>query len=269
MQPDNKTALTQPAPLKDKFFIPFEGSIEEYSLPETFPDPFTCDPHPLCLLASRALQLYLEGQDEWEHNFGLVHGQEGVIIGKMFGVLVVKNEQDEIGYLAAFSGKLAGSNHHAKFVPPVFDALTEDSFLNTGMKELTRINQQINTLEEFGTAESMDKVRILQTLRKEKSAALQEQLFDQYHFLNKAGQERSLYEIFRKALHTRPPSGSGECAAPKLLQYAFRYNMKPLAMAEFWWGLSPKSDSWKHGHFYPACREKCGPILAYMLADTE
>jgi len=261
--------LKLPLPSTDNFFSPFDQSIASYSLPERFTYPFEYAPHPLCLLASTELQLYLNQQKEWEHNFGLVDGKEKVIIGKMFGVLVVKTEQNKIGYLAAFSGKLAGGNHHSKFVPPVFDMLTEGSFLNKGMTELTSINQKIKALEELKTTESIAKIDELQKLRKKNSTALQEKLFDQYHFLNKAGEEKSLREIFQSCNNTNPPSGAGECAAPKLLQYAFQQKMKPLAIAEFWWGLSPKSDFWKHGHFYPACKEKCEPILSHMLKGIE
>lgn len=260
--------MTQALPPTNKFFIPFNQSIAAYSLPERFTYPFEYEPHPLCKLASAELQLYLDQQKEWEHNFGLV-GKEGAIIGKMFGLLVVKTEQNKIGYLAAFSGKLAGGNHYSKFVPPVFDMLTEGSFLNKGMTELTSINQGIKALEELRTTESIAKIDALQKLRKKNSTALQEKLFDQYHFLNQAGEEKSLGEIFQSYNNTNPPSGAGECAVPKLLQYAFQQKMKPLAIAEFWWGLSPKSDFWKHGHFYPACREKCEPILSHMLKDIE
>lgn len=261
--------MTQALPSTDKFFIPFDQSIEAYSLPERFTYPFEYEPHPLCLLASAELQLYLGQQNEWEHNFGLFDAKEKVIIGKMFGVLVVKTEQNKIGYLAAFSGKLAGGNHHSKFVPPVFDGLTEGSFLNEGMRELMSINQEIKALEELRTTESIAKIDTLQKLRKKNSTALQVQLFDQFHFLNQACEEKSLVEIFQKYNNTNPPSGAGECAAPKLLQYAFQQKMKPLAIAEFWWGLSPKSDFWKHGHFYPSCRIKCEPILSHMLQGIE
>lgn len=133
------------------------------------------------------------------------------------------------------------------------------------MRELTRINQEINMLQEQATTESKTRVDALQKLRRENSVALQAMLFDQYHFLNQAGEAKSLRDIFRQRANSNPPAGAGECAAPKLLQYAFQNDMKPLAMAEFWWGLSPKSAYWKHGHFYPACREKCEPILAHML----
>ncbi len=224
-------------------------------------------PHPLCSLAAEELQRYLKEQKSWSHNFGLTHDSEndGAIIGKMFGVLVVKNVQGEIGYLAAFSGKLAGGNHHPKFVPPVFDSLSENSFLNKGMAELSNINLQIEKLQELKPAAYEEDISRLKNLRKKHSMALQHELFENYHFLNQAGEEKSLNAIFNAASYKNPPSGAGECAGPKLLHYAFQHQFQPLALAEFWWGQSPKSDHWKHGHFYPCCKEKCEPILAHML----
>lgn len=260
--------MSQPLLPENRLFTPFNESIETYPLPEKFTYPFKYEPHPLSLLACKDLQTYLSNQKEWSHNFGLQHGKEGKIIGKMFGVLVVKTAQNEIGYLASFSGKLAGSYHHPRFVPPVYDGLTEGSFLNIGMIELTRINDEIKLLEELKTHTSIERIDLLQKLRKTNSIALQGKLFDHFHFFNQAGEEKSLRDIFQKTSNTNPPAGAGECAAPKLLHYAFQHGMKPLAMAEFWWGLSPKSDFWKHGHFYPACREKCEPILSHMLENV-
>lgn len=256
---------------KDTFFTFFEAPIDAYILPERFTFPFDYVPHALCLLAVKELQAHLDTQDEWLHNFGLSGEEEegNTIIGKMFGVLLVQTQQNEIGYLSAFSGKLAGGNHHAKFVPPVFDLLTETSFLNTGMAELARMSAEIKILEELHILSNEMQIKILKTARKKYSIVLQNEIFDHYHFLNQAGEEKSLREIFKYTGSKNPPSGAGECAAPKLLQYAFQHQMKPLALAEFWWGLSPKSNSWKHGHFYPCCHEKCEPILAHMLAGIE
>jgi tRNA pseudouridine32 synthase / 23S rRNA pseudouridine746 synthase len=182
----------------------------------------------------------------------------------MFGVLVVKTEAGDIGYLSAFSGKLAGGNVHSRFVPPVFDSLTDNSFLNLGMQELTRINDEIKKLEEDPDNNS-EQIKKLKALRSEHSSALQHELFEHYHFLNQRGESKSLNEIFKEAGYRNPPSGAGECAGPKLLQYAFLHNMKPIALTEFWWGQSPKSDQWVHGQFYKCCKEKCDPILAHML----
>jgi len=260
--------MTQSIHYKDNFFTPFSKSVDISNLPERFTFPFEYEPHALCVLASKELQKYLKSR-KWEHNFGLVEGKVGQIIGKMFGVLVVKSEQNEIGYLSAFSGKMAGGNHHEKLVPPVYDGLKPGSFLNNGMEELTRINKKIQALEELEVNGSIKEVEKLKVFRKQHSTALQEKIFDQYKFLNEAGVEKSLRDIFQGALQQNPPGGAGECALPKLLQYAFTYKMKPLAMAEFWWGLSPKSDYWKHKQYYPACKEKCEPILGHMLEGLD
>jgi tRNA pseudouridine32 synthase/23S rRNA pseudouridine746 synthase len=255
--------LLQSLPSPADLFTVLEELSPDYLIPERFTYPFDYEPNALSLLAVEKLQNHLKTQEKWNHNFGL-SDEEGPVSGKMFGVLVVENEQGEVGYLSAFSGKLAGCNHHQGFVPPVFDTLTEGGFLNVGMQELGRMNDEIRMLEaKYETGDSA--LVLLRQERKCHSVALQNEIFNQYQFLNQAGEERSLTEIFADALYKNPPAGAGECAAPKLLQYAFGHNLKPLAMAEFWWGLSPKSDHWKHGHFYPACREKCAPILGHML----
>lgn len=258
--------ISQPVPLP--FFTSLGISSDNFDIPVDFSLLVTA-PHPLCLLAATDLQNYLNTQVEWRHNFGLDTGNEGPVTGKMFGVLVVRTQENEIGYLAAFSGKLAGSNDHQRFVPPVFDALTENSFLNIGMAELTRISQKIEQLNAEKREGYAKQVNILKKVRKKHSNALQKQLFDSYHFLNREGEEKSLTAIFNDASYKNPPAGAGECAGPKLLQYAFRQKMTPLAMAEFWWGLSPKSNFWKHGNFYACCTEKCEPILVHMLSKTD
>ncbi len=109
----------------------------------------------------------------------------------------------------------------------------------------------------------------LKAKRKQLSSALQNKLFSQYHFLNQQGEEKSLIDIFANTTNPTPPAGSGECAAPKLLQYAFANHLKPIAMAEFWWGRSPKSEIRQHKKYYPACQNKCQPILGHMLKGIE
>ena len=231
------------------------------------------EPHPVCILAAADLQSRLSTLDIG-HNFGLPGNPAGPIIGKMFGVLVVRNADDQLGYLSAFSGKMAGGNHHEGFVPPVFDSLTENSFLNNGMKELTRINDEIRVMDTRLSSEGTDvadtgagfhELGLLRLRRKQHSTALQQQLFNHYYFLDAMGRSKSLNEIFEAAGYKNPPSGAGECAGPKLLQYAFRHQYQPVALTEFWWGQSPKSDYWKHKQHYPCCKEKCEPILGFML----
>jgi tRNA pseudouridine32 synthase/23S rRNA pseudouridine746 synthase len=252
----------------DLFFNAFDKKIPENVVPSKFVLMQGTEPHLLCKIAANQLQNHLENQEEWNHNFGLENEKKGTIIGKMFGVLVVKNQQNEIGYLAAFSGKLAGGNHYAKFVPPVFDLLTNNSFLNNGMIELSRINQEIKLLKEEKPLDFEQQINQLKALRKRNSIALQLKIFENYHFVNEGGKTQNILTVFKNASYKNPPAGAGECAAPKLLQYAFNNHMKPLALAEFWWGLSPKSELWKHGSFYACCKEKCEPILAYMLSET-
>ncbi len=251
---------------EDLYFNPLNSSSE---LPERFNLMKDGEPHPLCVDAVKQLKLYLSTQKDWEHNFGLKPKQKGRIIGKMFGVLVVQNSKKQIGYLAAFSGKLAGGNHHPKFVPPVFDSLQENSFLNNGMAELKRLNEEILNEEALMSYDYKSKIINLKIRRKIHSNILQNELFNHYCFLNPKGELKSLLEIFRLASYKNPPSGAGECAGPKLLQFAYLNQMKPLALAEFWWGQSPKSDQWKHENYYSCCKEKCEPILSHMLVGID
>lgn len=254
-----------PNPIDERsVFTAFEESTEIADLAKTLR--FSLDQtsqHPLCLLAVENLQHHLQVQEDWEHNFGLSADSEGRPIGKMFGVLVVRTKGGALGYLSAFSGKLANANHHPGFVPPIFDGLAAGGFLNDGMEELSRLTQEINALAE-SKAENSTHIFRLKAKRKLHSFALQNKIFEQYHFLNKTAETKSVTELF-DAIGQKPPAGAGECAAPKLLQYAFANEMEPLGLSEFWWGKSPKTVNWKHGHFYAPCREKCAPILAHML----
>ena len=115
----------------------------------------------------------------------------------------------------------------------------------------------------------MNQLTALREKRKNLSAALQQEIFDNYQFLNIEGETKSLNDIFEVSATNPPPAGAGDCAAPKLLQYAFQHKLKPIAMAEFWWGASLKTKVRKHGQFYPACTGKCKPILAHMLQGME
>ncbi|MCV6590065.1 MAG: pseudouridine synthase [Marinobacterium sp.] len=126
--------------------------------------------------------------------------------------------------------------------------------------------EQRLTQADIELATINDELIQLKSERKQRSLALQQQVFDQYQFLNIAGEKRGLPTIFAETPRQVPPSGAGDCAAPRLLQYAFSHGLRPVAMAEFWWGASPKSEVRKHGRFYPSCQGKCQPILGHMLA---
>ena len=110
-------------------FIPFKKEITGIELPTLFTFPFYYQAHNIVKLAAQQLQEYLITQTEWKHNFGLNQNDTGLVIGKMFGVLVVENAEKQLGFLAAYSGKLADSNEHTYFVPPVYDMLEKRWFL--------------------------------------------------------------------------------------------------------------------------------------------
>jgi len=339
--------------MQSEFFHEFDQDISDIALPDQFTYPFYYQPHELIKLAAKKLQRYLSEQTELQHNFGLDDTMSGLVIGKMFGVLLVRSESEEIGFLAAFSGKLGDSNHIKGFVPSIFDMLQPDGFYKieeANISQLTldiialeedikyqKIHQEIISLEkekqaalseakqkfregrsirkqerqkakiELTTAayevlhekhkktsleqqhqikwltynwtqkidkkiqliaEDQQKIKALKSERKKRSAALQEKLFEQYNFLNNLGNERNVKDIFSERF-IDPPSGSGECAAPKLLNYAYKNKLTPLAIGEFWWGASPKSEVRRHGHFYPSCKRKCDPILSHMLIGLD
>ncbi len=336
------------------YFQYFKQPITAYELPKKFDYPFYYEPTEIAKQACKELQEYLETQTDFEHNFGLENDLSSTPIGKMFGVLVVRNQENKIGYLAAVSGKLANTNQHKLFVPPVFDMLNKNGFFLEQEERLNEINRILESLEnnqnylqlkeEFIQFEINSKLKIeegkqllksnkkdrksqretisstlfeeeiqffeedlvkqslrdkyefrvlsekldaekqlllneinvfeneissLKEERKTKSNSLQNQLFNQYQFLNKFKQEKGLLEIFSNTVFQQPPAAAGECAAPKLLQYAFQNDLEPICMAEFWWGDSPKSEVRKHGQFYPACTGKCEPILGHMLQGIE
>lgn len=317
----------------------FTTSITDIPLPERFTYPFCYTPHPLCILAAKEVQSYLTRQTAWKDELRQ---------GKMFGVLIVQTEHGETGYLAAFSGILAGKNLHPFFVPPVYDLLQPQGFFKIEEENISSINRNIRQLEndkayaalsaelartiqsaenilatakaqlkeaktareqrrkekelnaqeeaeliresqfqkaEYKRLERSWKARIttlqtqtedwerrisaLKSERKTRSAALQQKLFEQFGMLNYRGEVKNLCEIFGQTVHKTPPAGAGECAAPKQLQQAYLHGWKPIAMAEFWWGDSPKTEIRHHGHYYPACKGKCEPILQHMLQGLQ
>ena len=334
-----------------KHFHPLQTDIAR---PKQFNDPFDYEPHPLSILAVEEVQQYIMEHPEIK---------EDADQGKMFGVLVVylprKDEgerrkeitseiQDEgagIGFLAAYSGLLAGRNDWEWFVPPVFDAQDPDGYFKVHEQKITEMNHEVELLEKelddfyhqsdylkmLRTTENLlsehekkmktakvlrdmkrlqrnispeenaeliresqfmkaemrrikkrceelekpwkekeqsltDRIEQLKKQRKEASDDLQRWLFLQYKMRNAQGEIKDLIEIFNDYNGQLPPAGSGDCCAPKLLQYAFENNLQPLCMAEFWWGASPKMEIRHHLNYYPACRGKCLPILGWMLS---
>ena len=342
--------------------------------PRQFTYPFCYELHPLCIAAAKEVQRYIEESGVWAEEKGP---------GKMFGVLCVRvrvsekgkeksekgkvksekgkeksenyeeGEKEQIGFLAAYSGLLAGRNDWDYFVPPVFDAQQPDGYFKTEERAISAINKEIEAILKSDTyitqrslyestkqtvdlalqqmrcrvaeakqkrdtrrreaehdgrpltveeqaemvhesqhlkaeqrrlkqqcstmleelhrpvVEHEERVATLRRQRREKSDALQQWLFRQYRMLNANGEERDLIDIFSETINAMPPAGSGDCCAPKLLQYAYANGLEPVCMAEFWWGDSPKQEIRHHLHYYPACRSKCLPILTHMLCGLD
>ena len=149
------------------------------------------------------------------------------------------------------------------------DLIRESQFQKAEYKRLERSwKDKIASLQvEAGNWEKQ--IQELKAERKVRSAALQQQLFEQFRMLNYRGEAITLCDIFEQTVHKTPPAGAGECAAPKLLQQAYLHHWKPIAMAEFRWGNSPKNEVRHHGYYYPACKGKCEPILRHMLQGLE
>lgn len=232
----------------------FSANTEGIALPTEFTDPFNYTPHPLCQLAADEVMCYIDTHSEWH---------DELQTGKMFGVLVVENALGQLGFLAAFSGLLNKQNNLPYFVPAVYDMLSPNGHFKTEEREISLINHHIEQLSEEGGQPAL--IASLKHERKQRSIKLQTWLFEQFVMLNVRGERKNLIDIFEEKEHRLPPGGAGECAAPKLLQYAFLNKLQPIAMAEFWWGNSPKAEERIHGHFYPACEQKCRAILTYML----
>ncbi len=149
------------------------------------------------------------------------------------------------------------------------ELIRESQFQKAEYKRLERSwKDKIASLQvEAGNWEKQ--IQELKAERKVRSSALQQQLFEQFRMLNYRGEVKTLRDIFEQTVHKTPPAGAGECAAPKLLQQAYLHHWKPIAMAEFWWGNSPKNEVRHHGYYYPACKGKCEPILRHMLQGLE
>ncbi|TMO05267.1 RluA family pseudouridine synthase [Pseudoalteromonas sp. S558] len=325
-------------------FTLFSQNIDKFTLPERFTFPFYYEPQPLAVAATEQLQQQLET---------LTH-LKAENAGKMFGVLVVQNTEQQLGFLSAYSGQIEGDKGNISFVPPISSMqLHDDSYLAQS-EIINDINAQIEQLEnseqllevnsklddatqsyqqallaqqavmqagrqqrkiqrtegELELSESdfeqlknklaglsivekkqllalkaywqniieslqqthiniSDEIAHLKKRRKTLSKSLQKKLFAQYQFLNANNEVRDLNTIFSILPERIPPAGSGECAAPKLLQYAYKHHLKPIAMAEFWWGAAPKSAIRQHKNYYPSCYSKCQPILGHMLKGLD
>ncbi|MEP5256432.1 MAG: pseudouridine synthase [Winogradskyella arenosi] len=334
---------------EDNYFHPLKLK-DAVNLPQEFTYPFLYVPHPYCVEAADEVKAYLSSQQDFEHNFGLDPALKGLQIGKMFGVMLVLNTEGQLGYISAFSGKLAESNHISGFVPPVYDTLDPKGFYKEGEAYLNQLTEKISELEQHSDLEAakrsliaaqenqvqkitefkrqakvnkklrqqrrtheaqnlseteksllfeelkqqsiqsnldlkylklacdseleqaqeqldrlLEPIEKLKQERKALSGQLQKQIHQEYRFLNAHKETEDLLSIFQQTDLGYPPVAAGECAAPKLFQFAYQNQLQPLAMAEFWWGVAPNSEVRRHGQFYPSCRSRCEPILGHMM----
>ena len=146
------------------------------------------------------------------------------------------------------------------------EMIRESQFMKAELRRRRKAMEQANSTLHIPHSTFL---KSLQRKRKQMSDELQRWLFSAYHMLNAKGEERDLIDIFREYTHAMPPAGAGDCCAPKLLQYAYLHHLRPVCMAEFWWGESPASEIRHHLHYYPACRSKCLPILTHMLKGLD
>ncbi len=344
-------------------FTKFSSNIDGLAIPQQFTFPFYYQPDQLAVIACNELQAKLNNNKQWLQVCGIDKGntnnagtvnRSGKNTGKMFGVLVVQNAQQQLGYLSAYSGQFEGAPETITFVPAVSAMQLRDELFLKEQQQINVINSEIEqlvssdelaqlqeklnkanttyqeeltaqqvlmvasrkqrklerqsasevlTVEEFGVLKAQlagqsigqkkqlqalksvwsEKIALIQSAvdaintnilllkkqRKSRSKNLQKKLFAQYQFLNANNEVKDLNKIFAELPDRTPPAGSGDCAAPKLLQFAYQNNLQPITMAEFWWGAAPKSAIRHHGHYYPSCYSKCQPILGHMLKGLD
>lgn len=313
-----------------------------HEIPETLDYPHFYTPSSVAQKAAKQLQDQLKLKAPW-----LTTESKG----RMFGVLVVKDEEGRLAYLSAYSGEYQAALQIIPFVPSVYQLPKGDEFaemagINAISAEINHIQQSseylaakdnlakvekesrasiqdkkreakkskatrdllrekalelptkereklLAELAKQSTHSGMDlrrftrsenlklekaqqtfdeflkKINDLKKLRKSKSAKLQDEIFKAFIFYNAQGKTKDVKMVFNDFGVEDPPAGAGECAAPKLFQYAFKNNLTPIALAEFWWGTSPISEIREHAKFYPACKRKCEPILKFMLKGVD
>ncbi len=313
----------------------FHCDVSGIEPPAQFTYPMHYVPHELCKIAAHEVMDYALNQKQW---------RDELMAGKMLGVLVVKDLDNSLGYLAAYSGNLAHTGEHPYFVPHIYNLLEPQGLFRTGEAEITEINHSIEALENSPERKETDellsttlakhedeKIKMRQAMesakakrdklrsegnisaeqeaalikesqfmkaemrrlkkrhnaeieiitqklndfqtiindlkakRRTMSEQLQNVLFKNYVVNNARGENKDIATIFHQRFNRLPPGGTGDCCAPKLLQYAFLHGLKPVCMAEFWVGQSPQGEVRHHGHYYPACRSKCLPLMEFML----
>ena len=250
-------------------------------LPDKFTYPFCYVPHPLIREAAVKLIARIDASDYLRGLFseGKMMGALLALVPDQVGHDVLPSPPTTIGglnvaVLYGFSGVVGGSAVVDGFVPPIFDLTVPGGYYRAVEARMSEINRLLEAPLPSGIPGSdgipdpEDAIASLERERHALSVDLQDWIFDHYMVSNALGETISIKEVFaRRGLV--PPGGTGDCAAPKLLQYAYSHGLKPLAMGEFWYGASPRREVRAQGRFYPACTGKCGPLLEFMLQGLE
>lgn len=268
---------------------PLPKKAQKIPSPQQFTYPFCYRPHKICKLVCNEVVDYCYNTPE------MVPTE-----GKMFGILIVEHKGKRY-YLRAFSGIYNGSYHHKGFVPPIVDLQDPKGHFRKKELEIVEMTQRISDLKGYlpkgMPTEAMmpekikhanEEIARLKAQRKEMSQDLQMWTFHQFRLRNAEGAEADLIDIFKDykspfpeeeyiaykegritvkphGKYGVPPGGAGECCLPKLLQYAYLHGLKPICMEEFWIGPSKGNEMRVERSFYPACQNKCVPILTFMM----
>lgn len=199
--------------------------------------------------------------------------REEICHGKMFGFLVCRDAHGEEVLLKAYSGQIQGRSDWQGYVPAIFDYLQPDGYFKVHEAEITAINREVEAEKTMLAGKRSARLDALKAERKQRSNALQRWLFSQFMLAGPQGKSTSVLQVFTDYAQANglkqqyPPGGTGECCAPKLLHYANSHGLEPRAIAEFWYGDSPRGEVRHHGRFYEPCQAKCVPILWYLWPE--
>ena len=182
--------------------------------------------------------------------------------GKMFGVLVCRTDQGAQKVLRAWSGQYNGHWLVPGWAPPLFDPAAFEAINQVEEPKIKAMGRRLDAL-----APEDPERALLKQERRRRCRQLMSHLHGLYLLHNFQGQQASLGQAWQGPGGI--PTGSGDCCGPKLLNQAARLGLTPTGMAEFYWGRANPSASRSQGYFYPACTDKCGPILGFLLCGLK
>jgi len=182
--------------------------------------------------------------------------------GQMFGVMVYQKPDGALSTAKAFSGQYDGEWEVEGWVKPLFDVYTFNSISFDVEKRIKQLGRQIDMPDV-----TPDHRNELIRQRKKFSQQLMKDIHSLYRLTNFRGETKTIYDVFtgRNGI----PTGTGDCCAPKLLNFAAQNDLQPLGLAEFYWGRENRSGTRQHSRFYPSCEGKCQPILGFMLCGLK